>query len=202
MSRNKPTVLIRKSLESDDPYKVIEWSSGRCSFGEHTPCDVRSFYLFGGPTEPGGRASRTFAENWADLVPELVANVVSVVAERKKREIEFNLLQIAFSGFETRLRRLESSQTTIIPIDSFTPEPYDLLKTILASVRYVEGSFSASWFDANIHSSGDNEEDAVSNLKSLILDFFDRLSNEPKERLGPEPARQLAVLSEYLQKRP
>jgi hypothetical protein len=101
-----------------------------------------------------------------------------------------------------RIHRLESIQTRIIPIDSFAPEPYDVLKTILVSVHCIEGGFNAGWFDANIHSSGDNEEEAVSNLKSLILDFVDSLSNEPAEKLGPEPTRQLAVLKEYIQKRP
>ena len=112
-----------------------------------------------------------------------------------------DLFEVTLSDFERRIQRLESLQTKIIPIDSFTPEPYRPLKTILVTVHPVEGGYSAGWFDANIHSSGDNEEEAVSNLKSLILDFFDKFSNEPAERLGPEPTRQLAVLREYIQKR-
>jgi hypothetical protein len=92
------------------------------------------------------------------------------------------------------------SKTRIIPVDSFAPEPYRVLKPILVSVHCVEGGFNAGWFDANIRSSGDNEEEAVSNLKSLILDLVDSLSKESAEKLGPEPTRQLAVLKEYIQK--
>jgi hypothetical protein len=109
---------------------------------------------------------------------------------------------MAIADFEKRIHRLESLQTKIVPVGSFSPEPYDVLKTILVSVHSIEGGFSASWFDANIHASGDNEEEAVSSLKSLVLDFFDTYSNEPVGALGPEPARQLAVLREYLRKKP
>jgi hypothetical protein len=113
-----------------------------------------------------------------------------------------DLLEVTLSDFEKRIQRLESLQTWIIPIDSFAPEPYKLLKTILVTVHPVEGGYSAGWFDANIHFSGDNEEEAVSNLKSLILDFFNIFSNEAAESLGPEPTRQLALMKEYIQKMP
>ena len=59
----------------------------------------------------------------------------------------------------------------------------------------------ASFFDANIHASGDTEEEAFRNLKSLILDTFDSLSAEPAHRLGPEPTRQLAVLRQFVRKK-
>lgn len=118
-----------------------------------------------------------------------------------EQELRFNVVQAKLSDFDRRIHRLECAQPKIIPIDTFTPQPYGLLKPILASVNAVEGGFDAGWFDANIHSSGDNEEEAVSNLKSLILDFFNKFSSEPAERLGPEPSRQLAVLREYIQKK-
>ena len=58
-----------------------------------------------------------------------------------------------------------------MPIDTFAPEPYVVLKTILVTVSSVNGEFNAEWFDANIHFSGENEQEAVSNLKGLILDI-------------------------------
>ena len=115
--------------------------------------------------------------------------------------MQLGLLQIKIAEFDKRIHRLESIQTRVVPIDSFAPEPYALSKTILVSVHCVEGGFNAGWFDANIHASGDNEEEAVSNLKSLILDFFDRLTNEAPEQFGPDPTHQLAVLREYLTKK-
>jgi hypothetical protein len=144
----------------------------------------------------------TFDTNWAEVVPELITRMVTLAQEKKKRELEFTRIQIAISGLEQRMQKLESLQTKIIPIDSFAPEPYVVLKPILVTVHSVDGAFSAGWFDANIHFSGDNEDEAISNIKNLILDFFNTFSDEPVERLGPEPIRQLAVMKEYIQKRP
>lgn len=100
------------------------------------------------------------------------------------------------------MQRLESLQTRIIPIDSFAPEPYNILKTILVTVHPDEGEFDAGWFDANIHSSGDNEEEAVRNLKGQIIDLFDSFSVLPYDKLGPEPKRQLLVMKQFIQKNP
>lgn len=130
-------------------------------------------------------------------MPALMAKLASVIAERKQQE-----LRAFVDNFEKRIHRLESMQTLVVPINTFEPEPYELLKTFFVSVHAVEGGFHAGWFDANIHTTGDNEEEAVSNLKSLILDFFEIFSNEPNNNLGPEPKRQLEVLKQYILKKP
>jgi hypothetical protein len=140
------------------------------------------------------------APDWADTVPNLITQLVSQVADKKKLELRFNLLEILTGEFEARLHKLESAQTKIVPINTFSPEPYELLKTFLVSVQSVDGGFEAGWFDANIHTEGENEEEAVSNLKSLILDYFDSFSKESPEKLGPEPTRQLAVMKKFIQK--
>ena len=84
------------------------------------------------------------------------------------------------------------------PITTFAPEPYDLLRQIVVVIHPNESGYTAGFFDANIHASGDTDEEALRNLKSLILDTFDALSMEPPDRLGPEPKRQLAVLREFI----
>jgi hypothetical protein len=111
-----------------------------------------------------------------------------------------NLLEVALSDFERRIQRLESLQTKIIPIDTFAPEPYAVLKTILATVHSEEGEYEAGWFDANIHSGGNNEEEAVRNLKGQIIDLYESFSTVPIEKLGPEPKRQLLVMRQFMQK--
>ena len=88
----------------------------------------------------------------------------------------------------------------MVPITSFAPEPYNLIRPIIAVIQLGEGGYSAGFFDANVYASGDTEEEALRNLKSLILDVFDSLSAEPVETLGPEPKRQLAVLQEFIAK--
>jgi dCTP deaminase len=97
------------------------------------------------------------------------------------------------------LESAKASQKSItVPIDTFSPEPYFIKKPILAVVQPAEEGCTASFYDANIHTSGDNEEEALENLKSLILDVFESLSAEPQETLGSQPKRQLAVLHEFL----
>jgi dCTP deaminase len=88
-----------------------------------------------------------------------------------------------------------------VPITSFAPEPYELLRQPLVVIQQDGEGYTASLFEANIHASGDTEEEALRNLKDLILDVFDSLSAESPETLGPEPTRQLAVLKEFIGKR-
>ena len=149
---------------------------------------------------PKVHATHEFSPDWASVVPSLIAKLASDVAEKKKLELRFNLFEILINEFQIRLHKLESAQTKIVPINTFAPEPYELLDTFLVSVQSVEGGFEAGWYDANIHTTGENEEEAVSNLKSLILDFFDSLSKEHHEKLGIEPKRQLAVIKTFIKR--
>lgn len=99
-----------------------------------------------------------------------------------------------------RVARLET--TAVAPkattIHSFAPEPYKVLLPINVVIEPAEGGFVATFYDANISASGETEHEAFENLKSLTLDIFDSLRREARERLGPEPARQLAVLRSVL----
>ena len=85
-------------------------------------------------------------------------------------------------------------QPIVVPIGTFAPEPFSLREPIWAVVQPVDDGFVATFFDANISTSGDTQEEAAANLKDLILDIYLDLEKEPAERLGPEPKRQLAVL--------
>lgn len=78
------------------------------------------------------------------------------------------------------------------------PELYRVIKPIPVTIQKEEENFTASWFDANIHMSGDNEQEAFDNLRALVLDMFESVNQENPAMLGPEPARQRAVLEEYL----
>jgi hypothetical protein len=137
----------------------------------------------------------SFSKDWAKDVPNLIARLSSMVIENKLQELNGIMVD-----FERRIRRIETTQTRVVPINTFEPEKYELLKPILVSVFPVDEEFEAGWYDANIHTSGENEEEAVNNLKSLILDYFDSLSKEPEEKLGIEPKRQLAIIKAFIQK--
>jgi hypothetical protein len=182
-------------VKSPTRQRAAEWDLADC---DRIP---RGFtYPFFASGAPKAHATHAFSPDWASVVPSLIAKLASDVAEKKKLELRFNLFEILTNDFQIRLHKLESAQTKIVPINTFAPEPYELLKTFLVSVQSVEGGFEAGWYDANIHTTGENEEEAVSNLKSLILDFFDSLSKESQEKLGIEPKRQLAVIRTFIKR--
>lgn len=86
-------------------------------------------------------------------------------------------------------------------ITSFAPEPYFRLQPIEILIEPAQGSFVASFLDANVSASGDNQQEAVHNLRGLILDIYESLRSESLDQLGPEPKRQPAVLESYLKSR-
>jgi hypothetical protein len=83
-------------------------------------------------------------------------------------------------------------------ITTVAPELYRVIRPIPVVIQPEGDEFSANFFDANIGTAGDTQEEAFSNLRSLILDTFDSLEAENSDALGPEPSSQLAVLREFL----
>jgi predicted RNase H-like HicB family nuclease len=79
--------------------------------------------------------------------------------------------------------------------------PYDVIGTIHAVVQPAGDGYTATLFDANIAASGETRQDAVANLKDLILAVYEDLEEEPEERMGVEAARQLAVLRTLVKRR-
>jgi len=98
-----------------------------------------------------------------------------------------------------RISRLEGhAPNELAVIQTFEPEPYELLRSITVAISEDGDGYMATFYDANISTTGDTEQEAFENLKNLILDVFDSLERERPERLGPEPRRQLAVLRMFL----
>jgi Arc/MetJ-type ribon-helix-helix transcriptional regulator len=131
---------------------------------------------------------------------DAVQEAMSLWEERERRRVE---ILAAVDPTPSYLGRGEgalarSIHTAVFPITTFAPEPYQIRRDIPAVVEPAGDGFIATFFDANISTSGDTEVEAVSNLRSLILDTFEYLDSEPSDGLGPEPARQLAVLRVFL----
>lgn len=188
---NKP--FLSFDVDSPEQGASENWLTSRCSLtGFHRSSQTMRL--------GSSKTNVTYDDDWSSSVPRLIQKLAASITERKKQELRFNLLEILTKDLHSRIQKLECAQTKIVPIDTFAPEPYVLLKPFRVSVQAVHNGFEAGWFDANIHTGGANEEEAVSNLKSLILDFFDSLSNEPVETLGPEPKRQLAVIKTFVQR--
>jgi hypothetical protein len=79
-------------------------------------------------------------------------------------------------------------------------EPYTIIKDI--PVKITEDSaldFVATFEDANISIGGIHKRDAFQALVYELLDLFDYLTAN-RDTLGPEPQRQLVVLSEHIVK--
>jgi hypothetical protein len=65
----------------------------------------------------------------------------------------------------------------------------------------VDGEdYVASFFDANISASGETNQEAYDGVRELIAESYLRLSEMHPEKLGKGPRRQLAVLSEFIEK--
>jgi hypothetical protein len=87
-----------------------------------------------------------------------------------------------------------------VPISSLDPEPAELLRDIAVVVQPRGEGYVATYFDASISMSGDTQEEAVQNLKAVMVHVLEELESEPAETLGPALARQLAALRRVMRR--
>lgn len=106
----------------------------------------------------------------------------------------------ALSQLESARQRHEAVETmsAIVPIMDLSPEPYELNGVIPAVVQPTDDGLVATLFDANINTSGETQQEAVSNLRALLMELYEDLRAEEPEKLGPGPRRQLSVLERSL----
>jgi predicted RNase H-like HicB family nuclease len=101
-----------------------------------------------------------------------------------------------------RIPSPEVARSIIVPIETLEPEPYELVRPVHVVVQPEEDSYVATFFDANVNASGETQQDAVANLKDMLVTLFERLEKEPRTNLGKGPALQLAVLRSILRRKP
>ena len=92
------------------------------------------------------------------------------------------------------------TDASLTVIGDFPGEPYKLLKPIPVMLEWTGSAFLARFGEANIAMTGDTSTEALGNLAADVLDTYEDYSAEA-DTLGPEPARQLAVLRQYIAKR-
>lgn len=88
-------------------------------------------------------------------------------------------------------------------ITDLSGEPYRVLKAIPVTVRSLDigDDVEAAFEEGNIAWVAGSRVDAINGLKAEILNTLeDCVANQGK--LGPEPARQLAVLRTYIERIP
>lgn len=115
--------------------------------------------------------------------------------------------QPGLEGLETELlslkeqvAELERFAPVCVPIETFAPEPYEVLKPFHAVIQARDDEYVASFFGANLSASGATQEEALFNLKDVILAVFESLAKHDATELGPGPTKQLQVLKEFVRR--
>jgi hypothetical protein len=107
---------------------------------------------------------------------------------------------------ETVLSKLSSIEThspgVFVPIDNFASRPYEVVRPFTVVLAASDEGFEACFYDANISSYGDTENEAIENLREVLLDSFDRLNELKDSELGPGPKRQKEILNALIRRVP
>ncbi|MBM4045752.1 MAG: hypothetical protein FJ279_11605 [Planctomycetes bacterium] len=147
---------------------------------------------------PSPRASGT-QQDWERAIPRLVLAIADALGSKGGSEVRLLGIQTKVRLLEARLTDLQSRTSIIVPIESFAPEPIEVIKPFHVVVQNKGDGFVATFFDANINASGETEEEAVSNLKDMIAGTFECLDRRLKAaQLGPGPRKQISVLRKFI----
>jgi len=125
-------------------------------------------------------------DNWETEARGVMGHVAQAISEKIS-------LAGKLTELECRVKRLE---TKGIPaqITTLTPAPLKLRRNIPVVIDFNGEDYTASFFDANLHGSGETDQEAFDGLRDRIVLTFEILDQHDEKKLGPEPKRQLAVL--------
>jgi len=136
--------------------------------------------------------SKAFSK-WQALAPLIMQRVSLGFLARRIDALEAEV--------QTLKRSAISPRSVIVPIETFAPYPFEVVKPFHVVVEPVDDEFEANLYDANIGASGDTESEAIANLKDIMVNLFERYSKEGEQNLGPGPAKQWVILKGLLNKR-
>ena len=139
-------------------------------------------------------------ENWVEQLRSAAAQLALSAETKREQFLRLASLEKQVEALRRSVGQLTNSQAIVVPISTLEPEPFELLREIPVVVQPTEDGYLATVFDVNLGMTGDTQQEAVANLKQLIVDVFDELEQD-EERLGPHPARQLAVLRSLIKRR-
>jgi len=111
-------------------------------------------------------------------------------------------LEKILAEVNSRIEKLEKSRSFFMRLQTFAPEPFEVIKEINVTVDYDGEDYTASFPDANVNASGCNEAEAIENLKENILSSFEYLSSVAPEKLVKPLKKQIAVLQEFVRRKP
>jgi len=127
--------------------------------------------------------------------------LIDALAERWQELVRIEALEAEVKLLKERFATLEQLTPILVPVETFAPEPYEIIKPFQVVVKFYEDQYVASFFDANLSASGGTQEEAVFNLKDMLIEAFDMLNEIEEDKLGPGPRQQKAVLREFLARR-
>ena len=135
------------------------------------------------------------SEEWLRQVRRLPQEMVH---EYRKARLEERIMILEQTLPATLAVIMTENQPVCTTILSLGIPEYKVLKSIPVTIRQDGDEFIATFFDANISTGGDTQQEAVTNLQSLIADFYDELAATPREELGSSLQRQKHVLAEFV----
>ena len=111
-------------------------------------------------------------------------------------------LERKLEAAQLRIEQLESRRLSHVRLQTFAPEPFEMLKEIEVAIEFNgDDDFLASFTDANVNASGCNEAEAIDNLKDNILSAFEYLDPLPSVKLAKPLQKQIAVLREFVRRK-
>ena len=106
---------------------------------------------------------------------------------------------------QNRVSQLEeTAPSVVVPINTFAPKPFELIKPVLALVEPVIDEngepceYIATFVDGVVSATGDTIEDAVAMLKDRMVGQLKSLRKAPPASLGMIPRQQLAALQSVM----
>ena len=168
------------------------------ALGEPFP-SFRSIDAFAEPeVRPGLGAS---VAGWEEAAQVLLEDLAGSLLRSWHEAGRLETLEREILLLQERVSRLETMAAVCVPIETLAPEPYEVLKPFHAVIQAVEDEYVASFFDANLNASGATQDEALANLKDVIVMVFESLTAHEPDQLGRGPARQLEVLKEFVRRR-
>lgn len=143
----------------------------------------------------------SFASDWPAGIPELVQRFSEEIETKWESTVRVESLETEVILLKNRCDILERTAPLVVPIETFAPEPYEVIKAFHCVVRLQDGEYIASFFDANLSASGDTYSEAVFNLKDVIVGTFEMLTMMDEDDLGPGPLQQKRVMEEFLHRK-
>ena len=137
---------------------------------------------------------------WPTLLPVLLSNLTTSLLSRWRETARLEGLEREVQLLKRRLADLEEKRPVCVPVQSLSPEPYKVTRPFSVLVQASGDEYIATFFDANLSASGETQEEAVRNLKDIIVIVFESLTEHDDKQLGIGPARQLKVLGQFLRR--